>query len=103
MNIKLIFAATLILIASAGSAWSENNAPIYNSQGGTVTRCPAGDSGCTIYNATDRMQDRVDQGKKDVQNADSPLDKVKEIGKTVRDCLNCGMDAVKRGAGDISR
>jgi hypothetical protein len=69
--------------------------PIYNGPNGSVTRCPAGESGCTIYNAPDRIQDRVNQGRRDVEDADSPLDKVKEVGKTLRDCMNCGLDAVK--------
>jgi hypothetical protein len=87
------------LTSNAILTWADHTqSRIYNAPGGSVTRCPAGDSGCTIYNAPDNIQDRINQGKRDVQDADSPLDKVKEVGKTlIRDCMNCGMDAV-RGA-----
>lgn len=60
-------------------------------------RCPAGSSGCNIDNAAERIQDRVKQGRDDVRNASGPIDKAKAAGATVRDCLQCGTDAV-RGA-----
>jgi hypothetical protein len=47
------------------------------------------------------MRERVDQGRRDVYNADNPLDKVKEVGKTLRDCAQCGLDAVRNGANSI--
>jgi hypothetical protein len=86
------------LTCSAQSSRAQTSTPIYNAPNwAATTRCPADESGCTIYNAPDRIQDRVNQGRKDVQDADSPLDKVKEVGKTLRDCLKCGTDAIKDG------
>jgi hypothetical protein len=63
------------------------------------TRCPAGDSGCNLGNAADRIQERVDQGRRDVQDAGTMRERVDAVQDTLKDCLNCGMDAVKGGGG----
>jgi len=60
-------------------------------------RCPAGESGCTIDNAADKIKERVDQGARDVGRANSVADKAKEVRETVKDCIKCGTDAVKDG------
>lgn len=97
--VVLLFAG-LILFTEAQA----QSTPIYNGPSGSVTRCPAGDSGCNIYNAPENIQERVKQGRRDVRDADNPLDKVNEVGKTLRDCMNCAMDAVKGvGKGEDSR
>lgn len=105
MKHRIIYFA--LLLGSLVATITEPNAqttPIYNGPGGSVTRCPASDSNCTIYNAPDNIQDRVRQGRRDVEEAESPLDKVREVSKTVRDCVNCGMDAVKGAVnGEASR
>lgn len=60
-------------------------------------RCPAGESGCNLSNFGDKVQERSRQGVKDVNDASGPVDKAKAAGKTVKDCLQCATDAVKKG------
>lgn len=57
-------------------------------------RCPAGSSGCTIDNAGDRIGDRVREGVDAVSEADTARERAREAGDTVRDCVDCGMDAI---------
>ena len=92
-----VTAAVLALLLPIASTTAQNDSRIYNGADGGVTRCPASDSGCTIYNAPDRMRDRINEGRRDVDEADNPLDKVKEVYKTLRDCEQCGVDALKNG------
>lgn len=60
-------------------------------------RCPAGESGCTMDNAAEKIQERVNQGVKDVEAAPTIREKVDATKETLKDCMNCGMDAVKEG------
>ncbi|MGQ2980288.1 MAG: hypothetical protein ACT6Q9_11405 [Polaromonas sp.] len=65
-------------------------------------RCPAGDMGCTQEDYEQKVKDRVEQGKKDVKEASGPIEKVKAVGNTVKDCADCGMKVIKdaiKGAG----
>jgi hypothetical protein len=72
--------------------------PMVNAAG----RCPAGESGCTIDNAPSRIQERVNEGaKKVISNETSVPNKVKEVKETVKDCLNCGMDALRDGVNSL--
>jgi hypothetical protein len=85
MAFKLALCIAVIcsqLAVSGGSAWAQR-------------RCPAGDSGCTLDNATDRIRDRVNQGNREVQDANTAREKVDAVKRTLKDCVNCGMDAVK--------
>jgi len=67
-----------------------------------ASRCPANDMGCTNDNMGQKVTDRIEQGKKDVSNASGVVDKATEVGKTIRDCTDCGMkvmtDAVEGAA-----
>ncbi|MDO8373905.1 MAG: hypothetical protein Q7T39_18435 [Polaromonas sp.] len=58
-------------------------------------RCPANDMGCTQDNYEQKVKERVEQGKKDVQEASGPVNKVKAVGSTVKDCTDCGMKVIK--------
>lgn len=60
-------------------------------------RCPAGESGCTVENSGERIRDRVNEGTRKVISGNTESGRVKEVGKTLRDCINCGMDAVRDG------
>lgn len=60
-------------------------------------RCPAGQSGCTVENAGERILDRANEGKNKVLEGRSPSERLKEAGKTLQDCLECGRDALKEG------
>ena len=66
------------------------------------SRCPAGDSGCTLDNAADKIKDRVDEGAKSVLSNSNPSGRVSEVKETLKDCVNCGMDAVKDGMDKVS-
>lgn len=77
---KTLLAALALVALVSGATPAITQTRIYNGPNGAATRCPASDSECTIYNAPDRIQDRINQGKRDVQKSDSPLDKVKEVG-----------------------
>ncbi|VTY35593.1 Uncharacterised protein [Xylophilus ampelinus] len=68
---------------------------------GAAQRCPAGDSGCTIDNGADKIRDRVNEGARKVINNSNPEGRAKEVRETVKDCVKCGMDAVKDGADKI--
>jgi hypothetical protein len=48
-------------------------------------------------NAADKIKERVDQGVRDVKEAKTAGEKVDAAKDTVRDCVNCGLDAVKEG------
>ncbi len=68
---------------------------IYNGPNGTPIRCPADEMNCTIYNAPDQIYDRVKQGQKDVQDTDTIGEKVKAVKRTLQDCQQCAIDAIK--------
>jgi hypothetical protein len=65
-------------------------------------RCPAGSSGCTVNNAPERIQQRVNQGARDVIRNRNPVGRVQEVKDALRDCIECGMDAVRKGADSVS-
>ncbi len=65
-------------------------------------RCPANDSNCTIDDSAGRIRDRVNEGAKDVGEAKGPIAKAKEVRKTVKDCIKCGVDGVIDGAKKIT-
>lgn len=70
------------------------------------SRCPAGSSGCTPDNAASRIQQRVNQGARDVMRNNNPNGRVREVQDTLRDCFDCGAEAIRRGiegVGDGSR
>lgn len=69
---------------------------------GAQSRCPAGDSGCTLENAPDRIKERVDEGAKKVLNDSNEQGRWKEVKDTVKDCIKCGMDAVKDGIDQVT-
>ena len=65
-------------------------------------RCPAGTSGCTVETAPQAIQDRAVEGARRVITNPDGVGRAREAGKTVRDCLNCGMDAVRDGANRLT-
>ena len=65
-------------------------------------RCPAGQSGCTIENAAERIQQRVNQGAQRVINNSNPQGRVNEVRRTLQDCLNCGTDAIREGMNRVT-
>lgn len=84
-QLQLIAAGSLLLcLISAVSA----------QQRLTVQRCPAGSTGCTLENAGERIRERIDEGKQRVRDANNPISKGREAGRTVIDCARCGLDAV---------
>lgn len=58
-------------------------------------RCPANDMGCTQDNYEQKVKERIEQGKQDVKDASGPVEKVKAVGSTVKDCTDCGMKVIK--------
>lgn len=70
-------------------------------QAAATERCPAGQSGCTVENAPQKIQERVNEGAQKVWNNSNPQGRVNEVKKTVQDCVNCGMDALQDGANRI--
>lgn len=66
-------------------------------------RCPAGESGCTMDNAYERMRDILQNGATDHFRSRSTYEfsnygaarRSWRVGDKVRDCLNCGWDALK--------
>ena len=75
------------------------NLPISAQAGG---RCPAGDSGCTIDNAPARIRERVTDGAKEVMVSDTLRERTKKTKSTLKDCVQCGMDAIEDGVGKIT-
>ncbi|MDB5819109.1 MAG: hypothetical protein JWQ11_2749 [Rhizobacter sp.] len=60
-----------------------------------ASRCPASSTGCTLDNASERIKERVQEGKDKVRETNNPAKKGAEAGKTIIDCARCGMDAVR--------
>jgi hypothetical protein len=65
-------------------------------------RCPASDSNCTLEDAPKRIQERVNQGEKNVRETSGAVAKVKEVKKTISDCIKCGMEGVSDGVGRVN-
>lgn len=66
------------------------------------TRCPAGDSGCTMETAPSEIRNHVIDGAHDVWKNPNGNGRVKEVKETLQDCMNCGLDAVKDGFNRVS-
>lgn len=64
-------------------------------------RCPAGESGCNVDNAPERIRERVNEGARKVWNNENPNGRVNEVRKTLKDCVDCAMEAVKGGTDKI--
>ncbi|MCP1674588.1 hypothetical protein J2T57_001690 [Natronocella acetinitrilica] len=88
---QIIIAASLVLFLSSLGASST-----------AFARCPANQTGCTWSNAPDRISDRVNQGARDVVRNPNRSGRINELGNTVRDCINCGMDATRDGVNRIT-
>lgn len=52
-------------------------------------RCPADDMGCTKDDYEQKINDRIEQGKKEVWEARGVSKKVKAAGNTANDCADC--------------
>ena len=65
-------------------------------------RCPAGETGCTLENAHQRIKERVDDGARSVLRNDNPNGRVREVKKTLDYCVQCGFDAINDGADRVS-
>jgi hypothetical protein len=91
MNInKLFIALSLVYTTSLG----------INAQAGD--RCPAGESGCTIGNASERIQDRVNEGAKKVISDENINGRLNEVKDTIKDCVQCGADAIRDGMDNLT-
>ena len=107
MNLQSKFAVFFIAFLIADSAASAESPSLPKVELPKVKlpsapgRCPAGASGCTIENAAEKMKERVDEGRHKVSETSNPVTKAKEVGKTLRDCVQCGMDAVTGGANTV--
>jgi hypothetical protein len=71
------------------------------------SRCPAGNTGCTLENAGSRIQDRYNETFRDVNRSQSPSlsgarRRVGEIKEGLEYCLNCGLDAARDGMSRIT-
>lgn len=64
-------------------------------------RCPAGESGCTMDNAPERIRDRVNEGARRVIRDENQYGRVNEVRETVKECLTCGTDAIRDGMNKI--
>lgn len=60
-----------------------------------AARCPANDMGCTSDDYEQKIKDRIEEGKQDVREASGPVEKAKAVGRTVKDCTDCGMKVFK--------
>lgn len=63
-------------------------------------RCPAGQSGCTLDNAPQRIQQRVNEGAAKVLEDENPGGRVQEVKDTLEGCIDCAMDAIEGGMDD---
>lgn len=61
------------------------------------SRCPAGLYNCNWSNAHDKIRTRVNEGAREVLTNDSKRGRVKAVGETIRDCINCGLDTLSNG------
>lgn len=65
------------------------------------TRCPANNTGCNSSNAFEKIRERVNKGARDVLKDTNREGRVKEVGETLKYCLDCGMDAARDGMSQI--
>lgn len=89
MSKAIILAAVVALFSSPMHALAQN-------------RCPAGNSGCTMDNAAEKIRDRINEGAQNVVTNPDSRGRVKEVGETLRDCLNCGKDALLDGMNQVT-
>ena len=75
-------------------------------EGMAQSRCPAGNSGCTIDNAGTRIRDTVREGARDIVTSrpshSGVLDRTHTIRQVLTDCVTCGTDAIRDGANRIT-
>lgn len=90
---RLLAFTFLVLVSYCSGALAQGR--IYNGPDGGVTRCPAGESGCTIFNAPERIRERTNEGAREVLEADSMRDRVDAVKRTLKDCQECAMDAIR--------
>ncbi len=64
-------------------------------------RCPSGESGCTMEDAATRIRDRAQEGARNVINNENPSGRAREVRETLRDCVECGIDAIRDGMNRI--
>ena len=94
---------------------SETNAPSSSAIGAAETgsasapassaapqRCPAGESGCTVDTAPAKILNRAVEGAKAVILNSNGEGRVEEVKKTLKDCGECGTDAIKSGMDSIT-
>ena len=67
------------------------------------SRCPAGNSGCTLDNAVETVRDRVKDGAEKTIKNPNERGRVREVKDTVKDCLQCASDAIKNGVDKIKK
>jgi hypothetical protein len=73
-------------------------------------RCPASDTGCTMDNAHERFREILRNGGAGharswntyEYNNSAAARRAYRAGQIVRDCFNCGMDAIRDGFGRFS-
>lgn len=74
------------------------------------SRCPAGNSGCTMENYGSRMNEIVNDGARDhfsssstyQRGVEAARDRVQGAGRIVRECLECATDALQDGMDRVS-
>jgi hypothetical protein len=59
-------------------------------------------SGCTIRNGGQKISERINQGVKDVLNADGVSGRVDALKSTLKDAENCGEDALSDGVNRVT-
>lgn len=64
------------------------------SSGVYAERCPADDMGCDSSNWSEKVSDRVDQGREEVSEADSMRERVDAVKSTLNDCADCAMKVI---------
>lgn len=65
-------------------------------------RCPADDMGCTKDNYQQKYEERIEQGKQEVKNADNMIERIDAVKSTVKDCADCGMKVISDSIGGTS-
>lgn len=65
------------------------------------SRCPSSEGRCTMDNALERIRERAHKGAKRVIKDTNAEGRVEEVKDTLKECLDCGLDAIKDGMDKI--
>jgi hypothetical protein len=86
---KLSLVAFLAVVASSSYADDKKQ-----TRTTPTSRCPADNMGCTSENYEQKYKERIQQGKDEVRQSRGPVEAAKAVGRTVRDCADCGTKVI---------